>query len=54
MSVQRIQVRVIKMQIASTMKVLTVVHVSRDLLGMEQFVKVYTMLLLELFPEFNH
>ena len=47
MSVLRIQVRVMKMPIAPTMKVLTVVLVSKDLLEMELFVKVNTMLLLE-------
>jgi len=47
MSVLRIQVRVMKMQIARTMKVLTAALVNRDLLEMERFVKVYTMLLLD-------
>ena len=44
MSVLRIQVHVMKMQTAKTMTVLTAVLVSRDLLEMERFVKVYTML----------
>lgn len=44
MNVLRIQVRVMKMQIARTMKVLIAVLVSRDLLEMERFVKVYTIL----------
>jgi len=39
MSVLRIQVRVMKMPIAPTIKVLTVVLVSKDLLEMELFVK---------------
>lgn len=47
MSVLRIQVRVMKMQIVRTMKVLTAALVNRDLLEMERFVKVYTMLLLD-------
>ena len=44
MSVLRIQVCVMKMPIARTMKVLTAVLVSKDLLEMERFVQVYTML----------
>ena len=44
MSVPRIQVRVMKMQIAPTMKVLSAVLVSKDLPETERFVKVCTML----------
>ena len=47
MSVLRIQVRVMKMQIARTTEVLTAALVNRDLLEMERFVKVYMMLLLD-------
>ena len=46
MSVLRTQVRVMKMPTAPTMRALTAVLVSKDLLEMELFVKVYIMLLL--------